>query len=253
MAARPHDMIAERDGSYWLMCDDIQTVDLSSVGLSTQARVTGTAVQHISAAGSVLFEWTPFGKIPVDLTRLSVADRTAPAINWTHGNAIDIDTDGNVLLSFRNLSEIVKINAETGAIIWHLGGTLNDFKMQDGTGPSFAGQHGVRTAGAGRIQLLDNLGVSGGSQAEVYAYDEKNFTTVMTASYPSVPPVIAPIGGSTQKLANVHTLVSFGNGGSVAEYDGNGKVAWKMDGNPGYVFHAQRILSLYRPGQDYAR
>jgi hypothetical protein len=201
----------------------------------------------------VLFDWTPFGRIQVDLSGLSAADRTGPVINWTHGNAFDIDTDGNVLVSFRNLSEIVKIHAGTGAIIWHLGGALNDFKLQDGTAPAFAGQHGVRTAGAGRIQMLDNLGVSGRSQAEVYAYDETNFTAVMTASYSSVPPVVAQIGGSTQKLANAHTLVSFGNGASVAEYDGNGKVVWRIEGNPGYVFRAQRILSLYRPGLDYAR
>ena len=57
---RIHDMIAKPDGSYWLLCDEVRTVDLSSQGASSASRVSGTSVQHRSAAGDVLFEWSPF-------------------------------------------------------------------------------------------------------------------------------------------------------------------------------------------------
>jgi len=43
-------------------------------------------------------------------------------------------------------------------------------------------------------------------------------------------------------------LVSYGNGGSVEEYDRAGNVVWKIGGNPGYIFRATRIRSLYTPG-----
>jgi hypothetical protein len=39
----------------------------------------------------------------------------------------------------------------------------------------------------------------------------------------------------------------------VEEYDATGALTWLIEGNPGYVFRAQRIRSLYRPGVDGAR
>ena len=56
-----------------------------------------------------------------------------------------------------------------------------------------------------------------------------------------------------QALPDFHTLVSYGSGGGVHEYDRLGEVAWKLAGNPGYVFRAQRIRSLYRPGVEDPR
>jgi hypothetical protein len=42
--------------------------------------------------------------------------------------------------------------------------------------------------------------------------------------------------------------VSFGPARRVEEYDASGRVVWRIEGNPGYVFRAQRIRSLYQPG-----
>ena len=56
------------------------------------------------------------------------------------------------------------------------------------------------------------------------------------------------IGGTTQSLPGGRALVAFGNGGSVEESDAAGNVTWKIHGNAGYVFRAERIRSLYRPG-----
>jgi hypothetical protein len=48
-------------------------------------------------------------------------------------------------------------------------------------------------------------------------------------------------------------LVSFGTGGRVEEYDDVGNVVWRIEGDPGYIFRAQRISSLYHPGMDTPR
>ena len=72
-------------------------------------------------------------------------------------------------------------------------------------------------------------------------------TARMTGSYvPSV--AIASLGGTTQSLPNGHTLIAYGNGGRVEEYDAAGRVVWRIEGDAGYVFRAQRIGSLYAPG-----
>ena len=61
------------------------------------------------------------------------------------------------------------------------------------------------------------------------------------------PRAFTEIGGSVQRLPNGHTLVSFGTAGRVVEYDG-ANVVWRIEGDAGYIFRAQRIPSLYSPG-----
>lgn len=95
--------------------------------------------------------------------------------------------------------------------------------------------------------LLDNLGEPGTSRGERYVLDPSARTARMTATFPAPPGVVAQLGGSTQSLGS-HTLVAFGNGGGLDEYDSAGNVVWHVVGNAGYVFRAQRIRSLYRPG-----
>lgn len=245
---RPHDLIAEADGSYWIMCDEIRTLDLSAEGGSAMAQVMGTSVQHVDADGRLLFEWSPFDHFDFKLTDLEPADRAGAVINWTHGNSLDLDGDGNLLVSFRNLSEITKIDTKTGTVLWRMGGPYNQFTFEDLPLPAFARQHGLRATGAGRLMLLDNLGDPSASRAERYEYDEEHRTARLMGSYGGAAGVVAQLGGSTQTLPANRTLVSFGNGGRVEEYDAQGNVVWRIDGNSGYVFRAQRISSLYEPG-----
>ena len=244
---RMHDLLVERDGSYWMLCDEIRTVDLSAQGAS-QTRVLGTAVQRRNPAGDILFEWSPFDHLEIELDILDAVDRSAAVVNWTHGNALDLDSDGNLLISFRNLSEVTKVDTRTGAVLWRMGGVHNEFAFENTATPPFARQHGVRAIGGGRLLLLDNLGQSFGSRAERYDIDGARRTARLSGSYTSAAGLIAQVGGTTQALADGHTLVSFGSGGGVEEYDAAGAVVWKLMGNPGYVFRAQRIRSLYYPG-----
>ena len=248
LPARLHDLLTEPDGSFWVLCDEIRTVDLSSQGRSPEERVVGTAVQHIGAAGELLFEWTTFDNFEIDLRDLDEADMSGPAINWTHGNALDLDADGNLLISFRNLNEITKVDTRTGAVIWRMGGSRNQFTFEDVAAVPFVRQHSVRAVSPGQLLLLDNLGEPGRSRAELYQYDKGRRTVRLVVAHASSTGVIAGLGGSTQMLSAGHMLVSFGNGGSVEEYDAVGDLVWRIVGYPGYVFRAQRIRSLYQPG-----
>jgi hypothetical protein len=250
LPARLHDLIAEPDGSYWIMCDETRTMDLTPHGGVAEASVTGTVVQHVGADGALLFEWNPFNHFAI--TDVEEAERRGTSVNWMHGNAMDFDSDGNLLVSFRNLGEITKIDVRTGAVIWRMGGRRNQFAFLDTPIPAFARQHGVRDA-AGALVILDNLGNPAESRAERYVIDETARTARLTRSYASLPGVVTQIGGSVQPLPNGRTLVSFGTEGRVEEYDAEGRVTWRIYGNAGYVFRAQRIPSLYAPGVGTAR
>src|SRR5439155_5710074 len=113
---------------------------------------------------------------------------------------------------------------------------------------SFSFQHGVRLSARDPLLLLDALGDTSGSRPERSEYDAPLRTARQTGSYGSSPAVTAALGGSAQDLSGGRPLVSFGPAGRVEEYDASGQVVWRIEGNAGYVFRAQRIRSLYRPG-----
>jgi len=245
---RFHDMIANPDGDYWLMCDETRAMDLSAFGGSEQAEVTGTVVQHLSAGGGLLFEWSAFDHFAI--TDLEPAARTGTEVNWTHGNALDLDADGSLLVSFRSLNEVTKIDVMTGSVLWRMGGLRNGFTFLDSPTPAFARQHGVRVTGAGQLTLLDNSGDAAATRAERYTYDAGAGTARLVASYGPADAVTARLGGTTQALPGGRTLVAFGDGRRVQEYDAAGDVVWEIGGDPGYVFRAERIGSLYHLGVD---
>ncbi len=241
---RFHDIILMADGSAWLMCDDVRTVNLTAFGGASNATVTGTVVQHVSATGAVLFEWNAFDHFAFDdadsLTLLGAN------VNWTHGNSLDLDTDGNLLVSFRSLNEITKINTQTGAIVWRMGGRRGQFAFSGAPDPGFSRQHNVRVIGPGRFIVLDNVG-GPDSRYERYAWNTGTMTAQLEQSYGASPGVTTALGGSVQMLAPDRFLVSFGTQGRVELFDPAGTRLWQINGNPGYVFRAQRILSLYHP------
>ncbi len=248
---RFHDYIRDPDGGYWVMCDDTRIMDLTSDGGQAAALVTGTVVQHISASGGLLFQWSPFDHFAI--SDLDPADRGGPIVNWTHGNALALDTDGNLLVSFRSLNEITKLSTSTGAVIWRLGGRANQFTFEGTAAPAFVGQHGLRITGPGTLLLIDNRGEVTGSRVERYQLDEATRSARQVGAFNSMPSVVGLLGGSVQQLANGRVLASLGSGRRVEEYDASGAVVWHLTGSVGYVFRATRIMSLYDPTVGPAR
>jgi len=246
LPSRFHDLIRMPDDSYWIMCDEVRSMDLSSLGGVAGAQVMGTDIEHLSATGELLFHWSPFEHFLI--TDLDRADRSGATVNWTHGNALALARDGNLLVSFRSLSEITKISTSSGAVLWRMGGIRNQFSFVGTSEPAFARQHGLRLTSSGQLIFIDNSGDPGSSHAERYRLDEAGKTAWLEDSHAPNPPTVAVLGGSAQELPGARTLVAFGNGNRVEEYDASGTVRWRIEGNPGYVFRAQRITSLYFPG-----
>ena len=152
-----HEIIVLDDGSYWLMIYDTQIVDMSQIvtGGQENAYVTGIVIQHIDAAGNVLFEWSGWDHFEITDADPAIVNLTNSGIDYVHGNALDFDFDGNLLLSSRNLSEITKINISTGDIIWRWGGTQNQFDFI-GDSVMFSAQHDIRYLGNNKYSLFDN-------------------------------------------------------------------------------------------------
>lgn len=244
---RFHELLVGSGGDAWLLCDETRTMDLTAVGGEAAAAVTATVVQHLSPDGALLWEWNSFDHFA--MTDLPLADRAGTAVNFTHGNGIGFDSDSNLILGFRSLSEVTKVNRSTGAVIWRLGGLANQFVIMNDPKGQFERQHGVRWAGMGQVQLLDN-GLSAPSRFVRYQLDPLTLTATMEWEFIDSPTTYTNVGGTTQYHPDGHGTVSFGRAGRVIEVDQAGNRVWELTGLDGaYVFRVQRISSLYAAGR----
>jgi hypothetical protein len=242
---RFHDVLVLANGDYWIMCDDTRVMDLTDLGGLAAANVTATVIQRRTAAGETAFEWSAFDHFA--LTDLPASERMGPNVNFTHGNSLAIDSDGNLIASFRSLSEVTKIDVVTGEVMWRLGGLANEFTFLNDPKGFFERQHGVRVAGPSEIQLLDN-GSGAPSRAVRYLLNPQLRTALLVMNFVDAPSTFTFVGGATDYYPTGHSLVSFGQAGRVIEMDPAGNRAWELTGLDGiYVFRGERISDLYRP------
>jgi hypothetical protein len=212
-----HDMQITANGDYLLMGSENVIMDLSSYYLfsnngspgSSTASVKAVVIQIQDPNKNVIFEWHSkdyFSFLDVDTARLN-----SPAnIDWTHSNAVEEDTDGNILISSRHFNEITKINRTTGAIMWRLGGNANQFNFLNDVG-MFIGQHDCRRIANGNLTLLDNGAPGHPAAAKEYILDESNLTAELAWSYVKDSSIFSQSTGNVQRLHNGNTLINFGN------------------------------------------
>ena len=195
-----------------LMSYDKQVVDMSLLypGGNPNALVTGLIVQEIDENKNVVFQWRSWDHIPIlDATH---EDFTAEQIDYIHGNALELDNDGNILLSSRHLDEITKISRSTGNIIWRMGGKKNEFQFPNDLF-RFSHQHGIRRLMNGNIILFDNgnYHTPQVSRAVEYLVDETNKIATMVWEYKNTPSIYGNAMGFAQRLENGNTLISWGS------------------------------------------
>ncbi len=244
----PHDFRLTSQRTGVLLGLDYRTMDLSAYGGSSTAQVAGNVLQEVDTAGQVLFQWNAFDHFSITDVDPSIS-LTSSFVDWTHGNAIEIDQDGNYLVSFRHFSEITKIHSRTGQVVWRLGGLRNEFQfIRDSLMFSF--QHGIRRLANGNYILFDNGNTHNPpfSRAVEYSLDQSAKTATLVWSYRPNPDIFSFALGFAQRLADGNTLTTFGVLGTVHEVTPLGQLAWKLTLPPGdWIYRAYRIRSLYEP------
>ena len=195
------------NGNALFLVADSQTVDMSRfvAGGKQDATVIGTVIQELDPSKNVIFEWRSWDHIPFDESGVAL---TGDSVDYVHGNALAQDTDGNILLSSRNLSEITKININTGEVMWHLGGKDNQFTFVNDE--PFGHQHDVRVLPDGNITVFDNLSHPGASRGVEYQLNVNQMTATKVWEFSHDPPVFATFMGDTQRLPNGNTLMDWG-------------------------------------------
>lgn len=214
-----HEFIILPNGHYVLLGSETRTVNLSGYNYfngqpgSTTASVKGGIIQELDENKNLIFEWKAFDHFQFDDVDSSWLN-SPQNVDWTHCNAIEVDTDGNYLLSSRFFNEITKISRATGAIIWRLGGKKNQFTFTNDN-LKLLGQHDLRRQPNGHITVFDN-GRMGGvpiihpARAIEYQLNETNKTATLVWSYSQNPNAASSFTGNVQRQANGNTVMSFG-------------------------------------------
>jgi len=165
---------------------------------------------------------------------------------------VDFDRDGNYIVSFRRLEQVIKIDATTGAIRWRLGGRRNQFTFHDDPLGGFSAQHSVRVLPNGHLLLYDNgtRHPEPESRAVEYSLDTVAMTATMVWEFRHLPPIYTPGLGLVQRLGDGGTFIAYGQQGRTTEVgpDGaiRGEAQLQVDGRRAVLYRLSRIASLYR-------
>jgi hypothetical protein len=221
-----HEFVITPRGTALVTSWERANVDLSSVGGPSSGLVIGGVVQELELpTGRVLFEWR-------SLDHVAVGESYWPwsatgGYDYFHVNSVELDHDGNLLVSARNTWTIYKLDRGSGDVIWRLGGKQSDFAMGGGT--KFAWQHDARRHGGSDYLLSvfddgSNPAVQPQSKALILKLDERRKTATLFRKFTHHPNVLAHALGSVQMMPNNNVLVGWGTAPYITEYSLDGKV-----------------------------
>jgi hypothetical protein len=220
--------------------------DLSPIGGPSDGQVIDGVVQEIDVAtGKVLFEWHSLDHVPLSESYSPVGS----PYNYFVLNAVNLDTDGNLLISGRSTWTIYKVDRHSGQILWRLGGKRSDFSL--GPGAAFTGQHNAIAAGENTLRIFDN-GNDGTTQVRPAArviwihLDTQNRTAMLVKTLEHPEHVDVEFEGNAQGLTNGDTFVGWGTAERISEFDQRGNLLFDAS-VAGGTYRAYRFLWSGQP------
>jgi hypothetical protein len=188
----------------------------------TRRGIIENLIQEVDVeTGRLLFEWNAADHLP---TRLSYKERVrGKSWDYLHLNSIDVDTDGDLLVSARNTHAVYKIDRRSGRILWTLGGKASDFRM--GPGTRFAWAHDARRQRDGTITIFDNA-----AAPKVRAYSRGLVLRVrgrrvrLVRAYRHPRRLLTQNQAGLQRLPNGNVFIGWGATGRFSEHGRNGRL-----------------------------
>ena len=194
-------------------------------------RVVDRIIQEVDEEGSLLSSMAGHDHIPP--TVCTHCNWQASLIDAYHHNSFETLENGDLRCASAR-GTVVRIDKQTGEVVWQLGGPGSDFDFTDAHGP-FAQQHDAHWLEGDRILLFDNATGSQPltSRGVEYQLDVDAGTATILATWPHPDGSFAGSQGSIQRLENGGTLIGWGTagseehgGGMVSEYD----ASWALVG-----------------------
>jgi len=216
-----HDFILLSDEHYITMSYyEEQPANIpASLNPAPGIKVASPVIQEINN-GVVIWQWNG-ADFPEFYTTSregnKFSDTTGTVQDYMHMNSMIIDPrDNNLICSFRHLDQVLKINRQTGAIMWRLGGTTSDFPLT--AAQRFLRQHhATLTDNNNTLMLFDNGEAAQRPQSRVVemSLDENSKTVTAFKSF-DIPEPFTQYMGSVQKTGNNY-FIGGGTGNYVLE------------------------------------
>jgi len=204
-----HDIQATIEGGYILQAYAKQEIDIPQTEVIDSANVL--IIQEFDEHHNLIMEWKNFEHMDIQ-DYVEELNLNSTYRNWMHGNSIEIDSDGNIILSNRAMSELIKFNRESGQILWRLGGPMNDFTFINDSlnGPNR--QHDARRLENGNLMIFDNgdQRLSPYTRITEYELDEENLIATLVWEYSHPDGYVSLNQGCAQRLENGNTLICWG-------------------------------------------
>jgi len=234
-----HDIQATEQGGYILQAYAKQEIDMPETEVIDSANVL--IIQEFDVEHNLIMEWKNFEHMDIQ-DYAEELNLSSTYRNWMHGNSIEIDSDENIILSNRAMSEVIKFNRESGELLWRLGGPMNDFVFINDplNGPNR--QHDARRLENGNLMIFDN-----GDQRQTpytriieYELDEENLIATLVWEYSHPNGYVSLNQGCAQRLENGNTLICWGG------VTGYGQIITEINENN------DRVLEIEYPAGYYS-
>jgi hypothetical protein len=218
-----HDGIRLRNGNVLLICGKPLPAEIVSKVRGgrpgseyANGKMDGPYLVEMTTDGKIVWEWRSWEHLDPEKDVITAVQDDRDV--WTVANGVSEMPDGNLLLSFRDISTVVMINRQTGAIYWKLGA------------PPLAGQHAPYILSNGNLLLFDNgphrldftfpfsrvLEINPTTKEIVWKYQD----TPVSAFF-------SPRISNAQRLPNGNTFINEGWFGRFFEVTREGDVVWE--------------------------
>lgn len=251
-------MVPQRDDAFEFHHDVAVTDRRTVLALAREKRdtIVGEAVwEWWPETGQIERRWSAFQHLDPDR---DWSPRSTPN-DWLHMNSLSIGPRGNYVLSSQKLNQVISLTADWQAVEWRLGGINATIVVP--ASEEFSGQHTVVELAQDRVIMFDN----GLDRPEPYSraveYQLDGARAKPVWQWRPARDNWATAVSAARRLANGHTLVTFGLIEGLAEATGpveayevtpDGEVPWhlRMDGvrvaYRGWAITSALLLSAMR-------
>ena len=181
-----------------------------------EGRMWADRIVEVDARGQIIWEWRSWEHLDPQTDIITPTDLRD---EWTHGNTVVPLADGDVMVSFRNISTVARIDRATGEFVWKLGHEL------------LAQQHDPSLLENGNVLLFNNgsrrrahplvyssvMEIEPESGRVVWEYRDQSGLMNFYSSY---------ISGA-QRLPNGNTLICEGMTGRIFEVTPEREIVWE--------------------------
>ncbi len=208
------------NGDHLLLSYPIES-NVNLIGLQTFGAgetIANCEMQEIDSQGNLVWSWRATEHVDpveesIEPAVNSIGD--ASVVDVFHCNSIEVDSNGNLLLSSRHANALFYIDRATGTVLWKIGGSVYNkdgathIQIVDDPEVAFNMQHDARFLPNGDITVFDDHGATAGSARGV-EYAVNHQANVATMAFQYLGSGQSQYEGSFRRYADGESVISWG-------------------------------------------